>query len=126
MKKQLIFIAIAAAGALAACSSLAKVSDVPTRNLTVNNTTMRQAIFAAGQKKGWSMYETKQGVVDATLSRRGHEVQVTIPYTDHSYAIHYKNSTNMYYNAKKNKIHRKYNQWVRNLDLEITRAAEQF
>ena len=108
---------------LAACGGLPKVYNVPTRHMTVTGTTMRQVILSAGSKKGWTMYEISDGLIEATLSRRGHDVTVRIPYTEDSYAIEYKYSANMYYNAKKNTIHRKYNQWVRNLDLAITQAA---
>ena len=108
---------------LCACGGLPKVQDVPTRHLTLANTTMKQAIFQAGAKKGWAMYEVQPGEVEGSLSIRGHEVRVRIPYTSNSYAIHYKDSSNMSYNAKKNTIHRKYNQWVQNLDLAIRRAA---
>lgn len=107
----------------AACSGLPQVKDVPTRTVTPVNTTMKQAIFQGGAKKGWAMYEVTPGEVEGQLMLRGHEVRVRIPYTANTYAIHYAGSLNMSYNAKKNTIHRKYNQWVQNLDLEIRRAV---
>ncbi|MBO5012207.1 MAG: hypothetical protein J6C49_07190 [Elusimicrobiaceae bacterium] len=70
------------------------------------------------------MSETAPGVITGRLTLRGHEVEVKIPYTANSYAIEYAGSSNMKYNAKKNRIHPKYNQWVRNLDLNISRFAQ--
>ena len=122
MKKYITFI-LALTVALAACGGLPNVHNVPTRKITLHNTSMRDAILQAGANKGWRMHEIKDGLIEASLSRRGHDVWVHIPYTQDSYAITYKDSNNMYYNAKKGTIHRKYNQWVLNLDLAITRAA---
>ena len=114
---------LAASILLIACAGLPKVQDIQTRHITPVNTTVKQAIFEAGAKKGWAMYEVKPGEVEGLFATRGHEVRVRIPYTANSYAIHYLDSANMNYNAKKNTIHRKYNQWVLNLDLAIRRAA---
>ena len=44
---------------------------------------------------------------------------MAIPYTKQNYGIHYKSSTNLKYDG--NKIHKKYNTFVNNLDVAIRR-----
>lgn len=121
MKKNLYLLGLALF--LVACASSANIREIQTRHITPVNTTMKQAIFQAGAKKGWAMNEAKPGEIEGLLAVRTHEVRVRIPYTANSYAIYYEDSSNMSYNAKKQTIHRKYNQWVLNLDLAIRRAA---
>lgn len=122
MKKLVIGFTLAVG--LWACSGLQPVQNIPPRSLTLaDGITMQEAILRGGAKKGWAMYQKQDGLILGNLSVRGHEVNVQIPYTDNSYAISYDSSSNMLYQEKKNRIHRKYNQWVRNLDLEIRRAA---
>ena len=120
MKKNLYVLGFALF--LVACAGSANVREIQTRHVTPVNTTVKQAIFQAGAKKGWVMNEVKPGEVEGLLAVRSHEVRVRIPYTANSYAIYYEGSSNMNYNAKKKTIHRKYNQWVLNLDLAIRRA----
>ena len=99
MKKN--FYVLGVALLLVACAGLPQVQDIQTRHITPVNTTMKQAIFEGGTKKGWAMYEVKPGEVEGLFAARGHEVRVRIPYTANSYAIHYQDSSNMNYNAKK-------------------------
>ena len=120
MKKNLYLLGVSIL--LVACSGRANVREIQTRHVTPVNTTVKQAIFQAGAKKGWIINEVKPGEIEGLLAVRSHEVRVRIPYTDNSYAIYYEGSSNMSYNAKKKIIHRKYNQWVLNLDLAIRRA----
>lgn len=123
MKKTLGFLLMA--GLLAAgCRSLAPVHNVENKTVALaSGVTMEQAVIAGGTAKRWTMSAVRPGLVKGYLSVRGHEVTVNIPYTQNSYSIEYASSDNMRYNAKKRKIHPKYNQWVRNLDLAISREA---
>lgn len=122
MKNYLLVIFLAAS-LLGACRSLPAVQTLENRTVTPVRGTLQEAILAGGAKKGWSMYAVHPGLIRGELALRGHEVKVNIPYTEHTYSIRYADSVNMKYNAKKNKIHGKYNQWVRNLDLAIHQAA---
>lgn len=122
MKK--LFVLTALLAVLAGCRSLPQVYNVPQHTVILaEGKTMREAILQGGEGRRWMMSETAPGVITGRLTLRGHEVEVKIPYTANSYAIEYAGSSNMKYNAKKNRIHPKYNQWVRNLDLNISRFA---
>lgn len=123
MKKVLVLAALLAV--LAGCRSLPQVYNVPQHTVILaEGKTMREAILQGGEGRRWVMSETAPGVITGRLMLRGHVVEVKIPYTANSYAIEYAGSSNMKYNAKKNRIHPKYNQWVRNLDLNISRFAQ--
>lgn len=80
---------------------------------------VKKAILMAGNKRGWIMKPMAQGHILATLNVRTHQAVVDITYTDTSYSIHYKDSSNLYYDAGKKKIHRNYNGWIKNLDQQI-------
>lgn len=123
MKK--LFVLTALLAVLAGCRSLPQVYNVPQHTVILaEGKTMREAILQGGEGRRWIMSEETPGVITGRLFLRGHEVEVKIPYTENSYAIEYAGSQNMKYNAKKNRIHPKYNQWVRNLDLNISRFAQ--
>ena len=123
MKK--LFVLTALLAVLAGCRSLPQVYNVPQHTVILAaGKTMREAILQGGEGRRWIMSEETPGVITGRLFLRGHEVEVKIPYTENSYAIEYAGSQNMKYNAKKNRIHPKYNQWVRNLDLNISRFAQ--
>lgn len=109
----------------AACRSYPAVYEVKDCFVTVSEgQTLRQAIFQAGKGRRWVMYEKEPGLIQAHLKVRGHEVVVNIPYTQDSFSIEYVSSENMNYNPEKNRIHPKYTQWVRNLEVDITRFAQ--
>lgn len=109
----------------AACRSYPPVYEVKDRIVTVaDGQTLRHAIFQAGQGRRWVMHEEKPGLIKGYLNVRGHEVNVNIPYTQDCFSIEYVSSENMRYNPKKQRIHRKYKQWVRNLETDISRFAQ--
>jgi hypothetical protein len=123
MKKIIVMLAVVMLGV--ACRGSVPVYTVLEKTVTVSPaTTMEQAILAGGSRKGWTMRRVTDGLMTGTLFVRTHQVVVNIPYTANTYSVQYADSKNMSYYAKKNKIHPKYNQWVRNLDLAITRAAQ--
>ena len=123
MKKVLVLAALLAV--LAGCRSLPLVYNVPQHTVILaEGKTMREAILQGGEGRRWMMSETAPGVITGRLTRRGHMVEVRSPYTANSYAIEYAGSSNMKYNAKKNRIHPKYSQWVRKLDLKMSRVAQ--
>ena len=100
---------------------LAPVQKIERHDVMVNNAAdVRAGIFRGCAKHGWIPVEIGDGEIEASLSKRGHKVVVDITYDAGYYAIDYKDSQNMTYNAKRNKIHRKYNQWLNNLDFSIS------
>lgn len=109
----------------AACRSYPTVYEVKNSRVTVaEGQTLRQAIMQAGNGRRWVMHEVKPGLIQGRLNVRNHEVVVDIPYTQDSFSIEYVSSDNMMYNPKKHRIHRKYKQWVRNLETDIYRFAQ--
>ena len=122
--KKTLFLLVCAGLLGAGCRSLAPVYNVQNKTVVLAaNTTMQQAILQGGSAKRWTMSAVRPGLMKGVFVTRGHSVEVYIPYTQNTYSIEYADSDNMRYNSAKKKIHPKYNQWVRNLDLAIYRAA---
>lgn len=80
---------------------------------------VEKAIEAGGMAKGWRMKKVDNGLIEASILVRNHIVTVDILYDSKGYKIDYKNSTNMNYNLEDNTIHKSYNRWIRNLDINI-------
>jgi len=80
---------------------------------------VEKAIEAGGLAKGWRMKKINNGVIEASILVRSHIVIVNILYDSKGYEINYKNSTNLNYDAEKSTIHKNYNRWVKNLDINI-------
>ncbi|GLP97022.1 hypothetical protein [Paraferrimonas sedimenticola] len=75
---------------------------------------------AAGLRRGWMVEPNGDGSFTAEIwVRSRHFVAVDIVVRDGVYDILYKDSENMNYNPDNQKIHRKYNGWVRNLNKDI-------
>lgn len=123
MKKILILAAFVML--LSGCRGLQTVQNIPSHTVMLaEGKTMRQAIMQGCAGKRWLVSETEPDVITARLQLRRHMAEVKIPYTQNAYAIEYADSENLNYKPKKHKIHPKYNQWVRNLNLNITRFAQ--
>lgn len=117
--------AITVAVLLTACAA---TRTAPIRNVTeapvvaVSGQTLtaadvERAIRRAGAQLGWTMRNVRPGLMEATLVLRAHSATVEIPYSQKSYSIQYKTSTNL--QADDNLIHQNYNGWVENLDRGI-------
>ncbi len=78
---------------------------------------MRRAILTALQRRQWTVERADRGQIMAQYTRRGHQADITIPYTASTYAIQYRDSHNLDYHD--GTIHRAYNKWVRKLDRTI-------
>ena len=78
---------------------------------------VRGAIVAAGSNLGWVMSDARPGVLNGKLALRSHVAEVEIPYTDRTYSIVYKSSSNL--NETGGSIHKNYNGWVQNLQRDI-------
>lgn len=76
---------------------------------------VEKSIIKAAASLGWKTKQIEKNKMLATLDIRTHQLVVLITYDDEKYSIEYKDSINMKYNAKKNKIHRQYVNWVTNL-----------
>jgi hypothetical protein len=77
---------------------------------------IRTAMQLAGAVRGWQITPAGNGKAVALLNVRGkHSISADISYSHGQYAIKYRDSTNMNYEASTNTIHPKYNVWVRTL-----------
>jgi hypothetical protein len=78
---------------------------------------IRQAIVRAGSGLGWEMKPDRPGHLTGRLALRTHVAVVDVDYTQTTYSIKYRESTNL--DADGDKIHRNYNGWIQNLDKAI-------
>jgi hypothetical protein len=107
---------------LAACTTapINNVQDVPVATAdgkTPSSSAVRGAIVQAATGLGWVVTDVRPGVIGGRLALRGHEAVVEIPYSEKSYSIQYKSSTNL--NESDGNIHKNYNGWIQNLQREI-------
>lgn len=121
-RKSLVFIGIVMlAAVLGGCRTMPvyNVTDAPVSVHRAAYTTndVRNAILRAGGTLGWQMRDEKPGHIVGTLALRSHIAVVDIVYNKNSYAIKYKDSTNLKYDGTN--IHKNYNGWVQNLDRAI-------
>lgn len=79
-----------------------------------------KAIQQGGATRGWIVKKVSSGQLEATIYIRSHMARVDIMYDAAAYAIRYNSSENLGY--KDGKIHRNYNKWVKNLNMDIQRA----
>ncbi|MCL2916446.1 hypothetical protein L2725_22170 [Shewanella corallii] len=105
-----------------ACGRMQPVKNVQSAPVTFNLTLeqVKTAILQSGIDRGWVMKEVSPGVIRAEIFVRSHHAVVDIDYNDKSYSINYVTSDNLKY--ANGKIHRNYNRWVNNLDVDIKRA----
>ncbi|RWX56015.1 LptM family lipoprotein [Photobacterium chitinilyticum] len=104
---------------LAGCGRIQPLRNVENTPVAYNLqiTQVKQAIMEAGMRRNWVMMETKPGVIRAEYTARTHIAIVDIVYSDKTYSIDYVSSENLMY--EDGKIHRNYNRWVNNLDVDI-------
>jgi hypothetical protein len=116
---------VAVAVLMAACAAnrtapIRNVSDSPVVGVSGQTLTLpdiERAIRRAGAQLGWTMKTVNPGLIEATLVLRTHSATVDIPFSQKSYSIQYKTSTNL--QADGNVIHQNYNGWIDNLDKGI-------
>jgi hypothetical protein len=89
----------------------------------ISSNEVQKAILRAGAALGWVMKPVEPGLIVATLNLRKHTAVVDIKFNDKTYAIHYKDSTNLDY--KDGAIHKNYNGWIENLDNGIKTQLNQ-
>jgi hypothetical protein len=74
---------------------------------------VQSIIIEATSARGWSPVLEAPGVITATINVRGkHFAKVEIPFSATNYSILYVSSDNLDYNARRQTIHRNYNNWV--------------
>jgi len=74
----------------------------------------------AGLVRGWVIKPVASGHMEATIYVRSHMAKVDIIYDAATYSIRYNDSENLGY--KDGRIHKNYNKWVQNLNMDIQRS----
>lgn len=95
------------------------VEDTPVA-YDLQNKQVKMAIVQSATNRGWTIEEVSPGVLIAKIHVRKHFAEVKIPYNNKYYSIIYLNSVNL--KASDGKIHRNYNRWINNLNVDIQRA----
>lgn len=106
------------------CLRTAPVQDYnnvpfPPVSNTLTKVKVEDAIIRAGTGLGWEITRVSEGQMQGTLHLRAHIAKVDILYTENTYSIHYRDSTNLKF--KDGKIHSNYNSWVQNLKTAINK-----
>lgn len=106
---------------LAGCGRVQPVMNVEDTPVAYNlqSKQVKLAIMQAASNRGWVVEEVSANELNAKLHVRSHYAEVKIPYNEKFYSIIYLNSENL--KADDGKIHRNYNRWVNNLNVDIKR-----
>lgn len=104
---------------LVGCGRVQPVMNVEDTPVAYNlqSKQVKMAIMQAAMNRGWIVDEVSENGLNAKLHVRSHYAEVKIPYNDKFYSIIYLNSENL--KAGDGKIHRNYNRWINNLNVDI-------
>lgn len=107
---------------LAGCGRTQPIMNVEDTPVAYNlqSKQVKSAIYGAATKRDWVVTEIKPGLLRAEYFARSHRAVVDIPYNDDFYSILYVESENLKFNN--GKIHRNYNRWINNLNVDIKRS----
>lgn len=76
---------------------------------------VERSILSACERRRFQCSIEAPGLIVGRWERRGHSFDVTIPYSDETYSIRYKDSVRMDYNPKRHRIDDAYNEYVAGL-----------
>ncbi|MBO0212266.1 hypothetical protein J0676_02015 [Vibrio sp. Vb2880] len=110
---------------LVACGRVQPILNVENTPVAYNlqSEQVKLAITQAAIQRGWIISEVEPGVLDAKITVRSHFAEIHIPYNEKYYAILYVRSENL--KADGDSIHRNYNRWVNNLNVDIKKQLAQ-
>ncbi|KJY81976.1 hypothetical protein TW81_16645 [Vibrio galatheae] len=113
--------AIVLAFLLVGCGRVQPVMNVEDTPVTYNlqSKQVKMAIMQAASNRGWIVEEVSPNELNAKLHVRSHYAEIKIPFNDKFYSILYLNSENL--RASDGTIHRNYNRWINNLNVDIKR-----
>jgi len=114
--KKILFVLLATL-VLAACKST-YVYNVEQANVPAGLTAkqVEKNIVKALTQKGWQVKANNNGIILAEIMVRKHTARIEIGFDASQYSINYVDSTNLKYNARKNTIHKSYNNWIIYID----------
>ncbi|WP_295891987.1 hypothetical protein [uncultured Vibrio sp.] len=104
---------------LVGCGRVQPVMNVEDRPVAYNLTSeqVKSAIVDSAMNRGWVVQDVTAESLSASITVRSHTAKVSIQYSEKYYSITYVSSTNL--KASDGKIHRNYNRWINNLDVDI-------
>jgi hypothetical protein len=93
-------------------------------NFNGGEATVENRIKSALAGRGWEIVAEQPNLIRAQYAKANsevgaHSVTIDIPYDADSYSILYVDSQNMMYDPDAGTIHRNYNRWVANLQMDI-------
>jgi len=100
---------------------------VAQQSVAQRETTVKALIAEALRDYGWFVDKESPGMIIARQSRSRHSARVTINYTQSEVRISYLNSDNLLFRTDSqgaDRIHTRYNTWVRNLERQIAALVE--
>lgn len=106
---------------LVGCGRLQPIMEIQDTPISydLQSKQVKSAIVLAATKRGWGITEVEPGVLTAKLHLRSHIAEVMIHYDTKFYSILYVKSDNL--DEDDGKIHRNYNRWINNLNVDIQR-----
>lgn len=108
---------------LAGCSTAAPVMSVNQSVVShkmVNSGQVQTAIYQSLQRYGWQMVSDDGSRIIARYNKQNRHVAVIrIDYSAERFSINYDSSQGLDYNASRDTIHRNYNRWIKNLEVDI-------
>jgi hypothetical protein len=118
----LVVMILALSGCFGRSQPLYEVHDmqVPDSARGLSDEQLTAAIRAAGSKRRWSMEKINPGLMRGTLKLRSHVAVVDIAYSNEAISLSHNSSQNLQFDGTN--IHRNYNLWIRNLELDITES----
>ncbi len=108
---------------LASCTKIQIIQDIENNEIFTGSGTepslaqVRAAIVQAVVRKTWQPKDIDNNNIEATLSKGQKKAVVTISYTTKKYSIKHKSSHLLLEND--GSIHRRYNSWVRGVQITI-------
>jgi hypothetical protein len=120
-----LIVAVFAVVLLASCAKIQIIQDIENTEIFTGSGTkpnlaqVRAAIVQAVVKKTWRPKDIDDNNIEATLSKGQKKAVVTISYTTEKYSIKHKSSHLLL--EKDGSIHRRYNSWVRGLQITINK-----
>jgi hypothetical protein len=118
-------IALLLGAVLAGCARTAKIYNVtgaaippPAAGKTLTMDQVARAIVAAGTRRQWEIEPVRAGELMGTLRLRAHLAVISIRHDTSTFSITFVRGENILHEG--DEIHRNYNNWIHNLEREIT------
>ncbi|MDB1123267.1 hypothetical protein [Vibrio algarum] len=120
MKFLKIFVSLIFVLVLAGCGRVQPIMDVENTPVAydLQKKQVKMAIIDSAVSRGWVVKKAESNEVELEFMARTHKATIRVPYSEKFFSILYVSSENLKADAKGN-IHRNYNRWVNNLNVDI-------